>query len=87
MVAQAHHTALIKEWKRDIEVRRDQARTYFIDGVDILEVQDDEIQIEVVIAEMPTSPLKMLKSTVPPVTTTKAVFLPTKMDVIRKFAK
>ena len=91
MIAQAHHAALIKEWKHDIEVRRDQARSYLIDGADTTEIRDDETQIEIVtaetpiVAEIPTSPFKMHKFTVPPVTMTTAAFLPTKMDVVRKF--
>ena len=62
MIAQAHHAALIKEWKHDIEVRRDQARSYLIDGADTTEIRDDETQIEIVtakipiVAETPTSP-------------------------------
>ncbi|CAF4899114.1 unnamed protein product, partial [Rotaria sp. Silwood2] len=49
---------MIKEWKRDIETGRDKARISLISGEDILEVRDDEMQIEVVTAEIPTTPYK-----------------------------
>lgn len=76
---------MIKEWKRDIEVRKDQARSYLIDGVGTTEIRDDDTQIEVVTTEIPTSPFKIQKPTVPPVTITTAASLPTKMDVVTKF--
>lgn len=85
IVAQTHHTTRIKEWKRDIEARRDKARSYLIDGVGNMEVRDDETQVEVVTVDIPTSPFKIQKPTVPPVTMTTAVLLPTKMDIVRKF--
>lgn len=85
VIAQAHHTALIKEWKHDIEIRRDRARSYLIGGADTLDVREDETQIEVVTAEIPTSPFKIQKTTVPPVSVTAAVLLPTKMDIVKTF--
>ncbi|CAF4542369.1 unnamed protein product, partial [Rotaria magnacalcarata] len=56
VVAHSHHAAMIKEWKRDIENRRDKARNYLISGENTVEIRDDEVQIEVVAAEIPTSP-------------------------------
>ncbi|CAF4978930.1 unnamed protein product [Rotaria sp. Silwood1] len=46
VVAREHHTTMIKEWKRDIEARRDETRHYLISGEGTLEVRDDETQIE-----------------------------------------
>ncbi|CAF4388492.1 unnamed protein product [Rotaria sp. Silwood2] len=85
VVAREHHTTMIKEWKCDIEVRRDEARNYLISGDGTLEVRDDETQIEVVDAEIPTSPIKTRLIRVPPVTTTNAILFPTKQDIIRQF--
>lgn len=76
---------MIKKWKHDIELRRDKARNYLISGDDILEVRDDETQIEVVTAEIPTSPMKAQAGRVPPVTTTTALLFPSKTDVIKQF--
>ncbi|CAF4345383.1 unnamed protein product, partial [Rotaria magnacalcarata] len=85
VVAHSHHAALIKEWKRDIENRRDKARNYLISGENTVEIRDDEVQIEVVAAEIPTSPFKAQTTTVPPVTITTAISFPTKMDIIKQF--
>ncbi|CAF5043370.1 unnamed protein product, partial [Rotaria magnacalcarata] len=85
VVAHSHHAAMIKEWKRDIESRRDKARNYLISGENTVEIRDDEVQIEVVAAEIPTSPFKAQTTTVPPVTITTAISFPTKMDIIKKF--
>ncbi|CAF4508016.1 unnamed protein product, partial [Rotaria magnacalcarata] len=74
-----------KQWKQDIENRKDQARSYLISGEDSLEVRNDEVQVEGVTSEIPTSPFKMNIAAVPPVTTTIAISLPTKYDIIRKF--
>ncbi|CAF5225467.1 unnamed protein product, partial [Rotaria magnacalcarata] len=65
VVAHSHHAAMIKEWKRDIESRRDKARNYLISGENTVEIRDDEVQIEVVAAEIPTSPFKAQTTTVP----------------------
>ncbi|CAF1447824.1 unnamed protein product, partial [Rotaria sp. Silwood1] len=85
VVAHAHHSVMIKGWKRDIEGRRDEARNYLISGENTLEVRDDETQIEVVATEIPTSPIKTRATRVPPVTTTNAILFPTKQDIIRQF--
>ncbi|CAF4619295.1 unnamed protein product, partial [Rotaria sp. Silwood2] len=85
VVAHAHHSVMIKGWKRDIEGRRDEARNYLISGENTLEVRDDETQIEVVTTEIPTSPIKTRATRVPPVTTTNAILFPTKQDIIRQF--
>ncbi|CAF4434020.1 unnamed protein product [Rotaria magnacalcarata] len=85
VVAHSHHAAMIKEWKRDIENRRDKARNYLISGENTVEIRDDEVQIEVVAAEIPTSPFKAQTTTVPPVTITTAISFPTKMDIIKQF--
>ncbi|CAF2075341.1 unnamed protein product [Rotaria magnacalcarata] len=78
VVAHSHHAAMIKEWKRDIESRRDKARNYLISGENTVEIRDDEVQIEVVAAEIPTSPFKAQTTTVPPVTITTAISFATK---------
>ncbi|CAF1515533.1 unnamed protein product, partial [Rotaria sordida] len=85
VIAHSHHARMIKEWKRDIEIRRDQARSYLISGEDTLEVRDDDVQVEVVTSEIPTSPFKAQIAVVPPVTASTAVSFPTKSDVIKKF--
>ena len=85
VVAHSHHAKMIKEWKRDIEIRRKQARNYLISGEGILEIPDDETRIKVVTAEIPTSPLKTQATVVPPVITTTTVSLPSKTDIIKKY--
>ncbi|CAF3784460.1 unnamed protein product, partial [Rotaria socialis] len=85
VVAHSHHAAIIKEWKRDIENRRDKARNYLISGENTVEIRDDEVHIEVVVAEIPTSPFKAQTTAVPPVTITTAISFPTKMDIIKQF--
>lgn len=85
IVAQSQHARMIKEWKREIEIRREKARNYLISGEDTLEIRDDETQIEVVTTEIPTSPLKMQTIVVPPVITTKTVSFPSKTDVVKKY--
>ncbi|CAF4503460.1 unnamed protein product [Rotaria sp. Silwood2] len=85
VVAHSHHAAMNTEWKRDFETRRDKAKNCLISGEDTLEVRDDEMQIEVVTAEIPTSPYKAQTTMVPPVTVTIAVSFPTKPDIIKQF--
>ena len=58
VVAHSHHAEMIKEWKRDIETRKEKARNYLISDEDTLEILDDETQIEVVTAEVPDKPFK-----------------------------
>ncbi len=85
VIASLQHAKLIKEWKRDIETRRDQARNYLISGDNTIETPNDEIQIETVTAQIPTSPFKAQISAVLPVSTIEAISLPNKSDVITKF--
>ncbi|CAF1220125.1 unnamed protein product [Rotaria sordida] len=85
VVARERHTTMIKEWKRDIEARRDETRNYLISVEDTLEVRDDETHIDVEDAEIPTSPIKTKVATVPPVTATNAILFPTKQDTIKQF--
>ncbi|CAF4953269.1 unnamed protein product, partial [Rotaria socialis] len=85
VVAHSHRAAMIKEWKRDIENRRDKARNYLISCENTVEIRDDEVQIEVVAAEIPTSPFKAQTTAVPPVTITTAISFPTKMNIIKQF--
>jgi hypothetical protein len=84
-MAQSHHITMIKNWKREIDSRRDKARNYLITGDDISQVQDDEMQVEIINPDVFMSPTKEHITTVPPVTTTKAVSLPTKSDIIMDF--
>ncbi|CAF5192482.1 unnamed protein product, partial [Rotaria sp. Silwood1] len=72
-------------WKRDIEARRDETRNYLISGEDTLEVRDDETQIEVVGAEIPTSPIKTKATRVLLVTATNLVLFPTKQNIVKQF--
>lgn len=76
---------MIKEWKREIEIRREKTRNYLISGEDTFEIRDDETQIEVVTAEIPTSPLKVQTSVVPPVITTTTASFPSKVDIVKKY--
>ncbi|CAF1529241.1 unnamed protein product, partial [Rotaria sordida] len=69
----------------DIEARRDEIRNYLISSEDTLEVRDDETQIEVVGAEIPTSPIKTKVTRVPPVTATNSVLFPTRQDIVKQF--
>jgi hypothetical protein len=85
IVASSHHTAIIKEWKRDIETRRDEARNYLISGEDTLEIPNDELQVEPVTFDIPTSPNKAQTITVPPVVVSEGVSFPTKFDIIKNF--
>ena len=85
IVADSHHSTINKQWKQDIEKRKDQARNYLMSGEDSLETPNKEIQIERITSEIPTSPFKMGTVAVPPVTTTIAVSLPTKSDIIKTF--
>ena len=84
MVAHLHHAEMIKEWKRDIETRKEKARNYLILDDHTLEILDDETQIEVVTAEVPTSLLKIQTTIVPPVIATTTVPFPSKVDIIKK---
>ncbi|CAF1312598.1 unnamed protein product [Rotaria sordida] len=76
---------MIKEWKRDIEARRDETRNYLILGEGTLEVRDDETQIEIVDTEILTSSIKTKVATVPPVTATTAILFSTKQDIVKQF--
>ncbi|CAF1357094.1 unnamed protein product, partial [Adineta steineri] len=84
-VTHSHHAAMMKEWKHDIEIRKDQARNFLISGEYTLEVREDNMQVEVITSEIPTSPFKAPTVVVPPVTSTIAVSFPTKLDIIKKF--
>lgn len=68
-----------------MESRREQMRNYLITGNGTLEKRDDEPLIEVVTADISTSPLKGPIIAVPPVTITTAVSYPTKADIIKDF--
>ncbi|CAM4929119.1 unnamed protein product [Rotaria socialis] len=50
-----------------------------------VEIRNDEVQIEVVAAEIPTSPFKVQTTAVPPVTIISAISFTTKMDIIKQF--
>ncbi|CAF4256618.1 unnamed protein product, partial [Rotaria sordida] len=76
---------MIKEWKRDIDARRDETRNYLILGEDTLEVRDDETQIEIVGNEIPTSPIKTKVARVPSVAATNTILFPTKQDIVKQF--
>ncbi|CAF5224072.1 unnamed protein product, partial [Rotaria magnacalcarata] len=78
VVAHSHHAPMIKEWKRDIENRRDKARNYLISGENTVEIGDDEVQLEVVATEIPTNSFRAPTTTVPLVTITTAISFPTK---------
>ena len=83
--ANSDHAAKIKEWKRELESKKDQARNYLISGEDTPEVIDREPQVEVITSEIPTSPIKVQNTKIPPVITTLAAALPTRSDIVKKF--
>ena len=85
VVAHSYHAKMIKEWKRDIEIRREKTRNYLISGEDNLEILEDATQIEVVTAEIPISPLKMQATIVPPVIATTTFSLPSKTDIVKQY--
>ena len=85
VAATLDHAKMVREWKSDIETKRDKARNYLISGDDTVEIQDDEMQIEPVTAQIPTSPVKAQVSTVLPVSTIETALLPSKPDIIVKF--
>ncbi|CAF4856857.1 unnamed protein product, partial [Rotaria socialis] len=85
IIADSYHETMSKQRKQDIENRKDQARGYLISGENSLEVRHDELQVEVVTSEILANPFKMNIASAPPVTTTIAISLATKYDVIRKF--
>ncbi|CAF1324569.1 unnamed protein product, partial [Rotaria magnacalcarata] len=60
-------------------------RFALLNGENTVEIRDDEVQIEAVAAEIPTSPFKAQTTAVPPVTITTAFPFPTKMDIIKQF--
>ena len=62
---------MIKEWKQDLDARRDRARNKLVVGEGNYEI--------------PTSPVKRPNNVVPPVTTTMTASLPKKSDTIKKF--
>lgn len=83
--ANSDHVAMIKGWKREMELKRDQARNYLISGEDTPEMIDHEPQVELVTSEIPTSPIKVQSTSIPPVITTSTAALPTKSDIVKKF--
>ena len=76
---------MIKQWKGEIENRRDKARNYLISGEDTVETRNEDTQLEVVIADIPTSPLKEQTTTIAPVVATTAILFPAKMDISNNF--
>ena len=84
-IATSHQVSMIKEWKQDLDARRDQARNKLVVGEDTYEIRHDQAVVEMVTAEIPTSPVKTRNDVVPPVTTTMATSLPKKSDTIKKF--
>ena len=75
----------MKEWKQDLDARKDQARNKLVVGEEDLEIRSDQAVVEIISTEIPTSPVKMSSNVVPPVTTTMATSLPRKSDTIKKF--
>ena len=76
---------MIKRWKREIENRRDKAKNYLISGENTVEIRNNDTQLEVVIADILTSPLKEQTTTTAPVMAAIAISFPTKMDIINNF--
>ena len=83
--ANSNHVALIKEWKREMESKRDQTRKFLISGEDPSDLTDHELQVEVVTSEIPTSPVKIQNTTIPPIIAALTTALPTKSDIVKQF--
>ena len=84
-ISTPQRVSLIKEWKQDLDARRDQARNKLVVGEDNYEIRHDQAVVEMITTEIPTSPVKMSNNVVPPVTTTMATSLPKKSDTVKKF--
>ena len=84
-ISTTHQVSMIKEWKQDLDARRDQARNKLVVGEDNYEIRHDQAVVEMITTEIPTSPVKMSNNVVPPVTTTMATSLPKKSDTVKKF--
>ena len=84
-VSTTHQVSMIKEWKQDLDARRDQARNKLVVGEDNHEIRHDQAVVEMITTEIPTSPVKIPNNAVPPVTTTMATSLPKKSDTVKKF--
>ena len=84
-ISTSHQVSMIKEWKQDLDTRRDQARNKLVVGEDNYEIRHDQAVVEIITTEIPTSPVKRTNNVVPPVTTTMAASLPKKSDTIEKF--
>lgn len=85
VTADTHHTAMIKEWKQDIENRKNQARKVLIMGDSTLVARDNEVEYQVEAVDISASLSKEQNTTVPPVTTTTAFLFPSKMDIVKDF--
>ena len=83
--ANSNHVALIKEWKREMESKRDQTRKFLISGEDPSALTDHQLQVEVVTPEIPTSQVKIQNTTIPPVIAALTTALPTKSDIVKQF--
>ena len=84
-ISTSQQVSMIKEWKQDLDARRDQARNKLVVGEDNYEIRHDQPVVEMITTEIPTSPVKRPNNVVPPVTTTLAASLPKKSDTIKKF--
>ena len=84
-ISTTHQVLMIKEWKQDLDARKDQARNILVVGEDTYEIRSDQAVVEMITTDIPTSPAKLPNNVVPPVTTTMAASLPKKSDTIKKF--
>jgi hypothetical protein len=80
-----HHTTMNKQWKHDIEAKRDLARNYLITGGDQISDTNDEINTIVVTNVDSAIQAKGQVNVIPPVTSTKMITAPTQFDIANEF--
>jgi hypothetical protein len=81
----SHHATINKQWKHDIETRRDLARNYLITGGDEAAQSDDRIGTEAVTVIETAIHRQKQTNTIPFVTATRMVALATQLDVVNEF--
>jgi len=74
-----------KQWKHDIEAKRDLARTFLIKGGDQMADSSDETETGVVTVIESSTLLRDQADLVPPVMATKMVAFTTQLDIAEDF--
>ena len=60
-ISTSHQVSMIKEWKQNLDARRDQARNKLVVGEDNYEIRHDQAAVEMITTEIPTSPRQETK--------------------------